>query len=137
MTKFFYLFLALVVGAALYWIDARQDMEREETGKLAFSLDIDALYNALLEARDQSLSVELGRDRWAVLQGGNVVRHGELKNGERLGTNIAGSRLAFDKAGPCPANKAANVITVASDVNRIYTITFDDSCKPVIGYDDF
>jgi hypothetical protein len=136
MARFSYLFLALLAGAALYYFHARQEAEGEDVAGLVFALDAEAFYNALLEAREKSLAMELGHNHWALLQGGRAIRQGDFKNGAALGSSIPGGRLVFGKDGACQVGPSAGSITLAGD-HRVYTITFEDGCKPSLGYDDF
>lgn len=114
------------------------------------SRDVDAFYDAMVEASNRSLSVEIGPKHWGVYQGGIVVRQGDWKDGEKLGTNIPGWRLYFDNEGACRTVQGAacaseneehegtaHAIAITSDAPRIYTVEFDDSGKPVIFKDDF
>jgi len=142
MKRFFYLLPAFAVAATLYFLHSQQEAEEANSGKLAFSIDAEAFYNALLKARDKALCVELGSDRWAITQDGQTLRLlGGWQHGARLGTNVPGGWIHFDISGACRTGQGGTCegfeITIASDVNRIYTITFDSTGKPVIEYDDF
>jgi len=139
MKNVLYLVPVFAVAATLYFLYAQQAAELDTSGKLAFSIHADGFYNALLEAGEKRLSVEFGPDRWAVLKDGKVLRRGEWKNGERLGSNIPGLRIYFDGACRTGTDDTCSgyEIAIASNVNRIYTIMFDTTGKPIIAYDDF
>lgn len=141
MYKLLYSLIAIAIASLLYFLYSQQEVEEANSGKLAFSMHVDAFYNALLEARDKSLSVELGHYSWAVIKDGQTLRQIGWQHGARLGTNVPGKRLFFDDAGACHGGNGVvcggSEITIASDVNRTYTITFDSTGKPIIEYDDF
>ena len=131
------LLAAVAFGAALYLLATRPE---EDSAKLAFSIHAETFRDALVYARSNALAVEFGPEKWAVLQDGKTVKQGAWKGGERLGSNIEGGRFWFDKSGACltaGGDCSGFEMAVAADVQRIYTITFDNSGMPVFEYDDF
>lgn len=126
----------VLVGVGLFYLG-----DDAGPGKAAFASRADDFYSALLASREQSGLMELGADRWAASWGGTVQRQGEWPDGERLGTTIPGGRISFHDR-TCRAESGAGscsdyVISIASSVNRTYTVTFNPAGEPEIGYDDY
>jgi hypothetical protein len=158
MKKFSYIFLALAVGAVLYFLYARQEAEQSDTGRLAFALHVEAFKNALVNARSRAMrtgeavAVDASPNSWSVhTKGGSVVKAGSWVGGERLGTNIPGGRFYFDGSGACRTEggavcasddaaqpeHVAHALAIASEVHSIYTITFGADGEPLFWNDEF
>lgn len=116
--------------------------------KFRFSQDVDVFYNALIEAHKKYLNVEIGPDRWTVQKNGKILLYGYWKDGEKLGYNVPNGQLYFENSGNCRtvqgeacitegSGKQPHLMTIVSDANRTYTITFDERGKPLIEYDDY
>lgn len=125
-----YFFLIISAGALLAYLGAIGDPAPDESARLAFSIRAEAYAMALSHARANGLSFDMGRQAASI-----------LADNDRAGTNIPNGRLLFDQTGACRTGNggscAGREITIASDVQRIYTITFDDTGKPALEYDDF